>query len=67
MPRSRIIRLTRNEYENLPARIFALDMDGFMFLISPRTGDKIVSAFPLMANIVIKDAIYDIAQGKEFL
>ncbi|KAK5673346.1 hypothetical protein QVD99_000798 [Batrachochytrium dendrobatidis] len=57
-----VIRLARSEFASEPARIFAASTDGSISLVSPRTGERIIMAFPAMADTTLVDSKYDYAQ-----
>eukprot|EP00842_Homolaphlyctis_polyrhiza_P006060 jgi/Hompol1/6455/HPOL_002272-RA len=59
---SPVIGLSRSESINGVARIFSISQDGSTNLISARTGERLTSAFPVIADTVIVSAVYDIEQ-----
>ncbi|KAJ1337046.1 hypothetical protein BSLG_006806 [Batrachochytrium salamandrivorans] len=62
-----IVRLLRSKILAFPSRIFAASLDGSMSIISPRTGERLITAFPIMADTVLVDAIYDSAQDCTYM
>ncbi|KAH6582265.1 hypothetical protein BASA60_002027 [Batrachochytrium salamandrivorans] len=65
--RNPIVRLLRSKILAFPSRIFAASLDGSMSIISPRTGERLITAFPIMADTVLVDAIYDSAQDCTYM
>ena len=48
-----------------PARIFGVGMDGSSSLFNPRSGEKLVAGFPVMQEVQVTSAVYDIGVGNQ--
>ncbi|KAI8922681.1 hypothetical protein BC831DRAFT_418144 [Entophlyctis helioformis] len=64
---SPVISLSRAHIQGLPARILAVASDGSVSLVSARTGERLITAFPVMADTMVVDGIYDISQDRVYI
>jgi hypothetical protein len=56
--------LRRIKQHDTPSRIFCYGSDGLVSIISPRTGEKLITGGPFSARPCVLDAVYDAVLGR---